>query len=413
MVKSFLNYIVEGTNKSLSLFHPTRGVYKISKTGEDHHTVHNKFGEPSHDFYNMSTQDVVDIMKKKHGMFPMSNVEELNEEIIEEELLNEFSDSKSSTINIHRGGYNEARFAYHLNGGYIDDEHKASAEKHAKALDDYDKKNGTNERVTQEDRAHAQARSFIRHARNMGYHKIKAVHLTQKPGDIEKKTGIKATQQENPSDVIAEFHHKPTKAVHGFLGGSLKSSKQSKIGFHNGGLGTIGKELGVDLAGIATKRQTEFKKSMGLPSKNAEAQRIIKGQKDTVQYRNNPQYDKAMKHATDIHREVRDTLHHHLSNLSNDEAKDHLLKTYIKASHSHAIPYVKTHGQGGGNKVAKAHTEDPSDNDMYHGIRNAKKIEFHKGGEGNINVHADGRKLMTLQVKHNNGPLTSLKVGAV
>jgi hypothetical protein len=74
---------------------------------------------------------------------------------------------------------------------------------------------------------------------------------------------------------------------------------------------------------------------------------------------------------------------------------------------------LKTHGQGGGNKPAKAHTEDPSDNDMYHSIAGAKKIEFHKGGEGNINVHADGKKVMSLQVKHNNGPLTSLKVGAV
>ena len=410
--KSFLNFLVEGNSKTISMFHPSRGVYKISKTGEDHHTVHNKFGEPSHDFYNMTSQEVVDTLKKKHGMFPMSHVEELNEEVIEEELIAELA-NVSSAINVHRGGYNESRFAFHLNGGYIDDAHKHESEKHAKALDAYDKEHGTNERATQEDRAHAQARSFIRHARNMGYHKIKKVHLTAKPGDIEAKTGIKATQQENPSDVIAHFEHHPKQAQHGYLGASLKSSKQSKIGFHNGGAGTIGKELGVDLNGIANKRQSEFKAKEGLSPKNAEAQRAIKGEKGTVHYRNNPLYQKAMQHATTIHKEVRDALHDHLSNLSTDAAKHHLLKTYIKASHSHALPYVKTHGQGGGNKAAKAHTEDPSDNDMYHNVRNAKKIEFHKGGEGNINVHADGKKVMTLQVKHNNGPLTSLKIGAV
>jgi hypothetical protein len=411
-MKTFKLFLSEGSTKHISVFHPTRGVYKVNKHSDDHHVVHNKFGEPTHNFYNMSTKEVLDTLHKNHKMFSISDVKDLGESL-QEELISELTDSKSSTINVHRGGYNEARFAFHLKGGHIDDDHKKLIEKHGAALDAYDKQNGTNERTIQEERAHAQARSFIQHARHLGYHKITQVHLTQREGDIEKKTGIKASQQENASDVIANFANKPSHAQHGFLGSSLKSSKQNKIGFHNGGLGAIGKTLGVDLESIAKKRQDEFKKSKGLPSKNAEAHRAIKGEKDTIHYRNNPLYDEASKHATTIHREVRDALHSHLSGISTEDAKNHLLTTYIKASHSHAIPFLKTHGQGGGNKPAKAHTEDPSDNDMYHSIAGAKKIEFHKGGEGNINVHADGKKVMSLQVKHNNGPLTSLKVGAV
>jgi hypothetical protein len=65
---------------------------------------------------------------------------------------------------------------------------------------------------------------------------------------------------------------------------------------------------------------------------------------------------------------------------------------------------------GGHEKAASAYTEDPGDNETYHSIRNAKNIEFKKGGGTGIDVHADGRKVMALQVKHNNGPFTSMKV---
>ena len=83
------------------------------------------------------------------------------------------------------------------------------------------------------------------------------------------------------------------------------------------------------------------------------------------------------------------------------------------------MPYVKVHGQGGGDKPAKAHASDPSDNDVYHKIRNAHHYSFHKGGEANINIHAHesekdktGTKVFSIQAKHNNGPLTNMKTVA-
>ena len=67
--------------------------------------------------------------------------------------------------------------------------------------------------------------------------------MTPKPGDIERKTGIKASQQENPSDISVKFHKKPKEAPHAHLGLSAKSSKSKAIGFHNGGSQDIGNFL--------------------------------------------------------------------------------------------------------------------------------------------------------------------------
>jgi hypothetical protein len=313
----------------------------------------------------------------------------------------------ASEANVHRGAFNEAMFAYHLNGGnWIDEEHKKAAFHHKDMLDKHDE----SEARRQNDRAYAQVQSFLEHAKERGYGNVNQVHLTAKPGDIERKTGIKASQQENPSDVIAHFQQKPKDAEHGYFGASLKSSKVSKIGFHNGGAGTIGKQLGIDLEEIQKKHNAEFSKKNKLPGKMAQAKRAVTGEKGKAGYRDNPLYEKAMVHAAKINNETRDRLHQHYSTMDTETAKDHLIKTYIKASNSNALPYVKTHGMGGHEKAASAYTEDPGDNETYHAIRNAKNIEFKKGGGTGIDVHADGRKVMALQVKHNNGPFTSMKV---
>jgi len=313
----------------------------------------------------------------------------------------------SSSINIHRGGFNEAMFAYHANDQkWINDEHKKAAFHHKEQLDKYDPL----EARRQNDRASAQHQSFVEHAKLNGYSKIKAVHLTAKPGDIEKHTGIKATQQENPSDVVVHFHNKPKIAEHGYLGASLKSSSAKKIGFHNGGAGSIGKSLNIDLESEVKKHQSDFIKKKKLPTVASQAASKVAGVKETSTYRNNPTYKEALSHASMINTKVRDKLHNHYSTMKSNDLKEHMLKTYVKASTSHALPYVKTHGTGGHEKEASAHTEDPSDNETYHALKDAKRVHVEKSAGSLISVHADGKRMFGIQVKHNNGPLTPIKI---
>jgi hypothetical protein len=96
--------------------------------------------------------------------------------------------------------------------------------------------------------------------------------------------------------------------------------------------------------------------------------------------------------------------------MKSNDLKEHMLKTYVKASTSHALPYVKTHGTGGYDKQASAHTEDPSDNETYHALRDAKKVHVEKSAGSLMSVHADGKRMFGIQIKHNNGPLTPIKI---
>lgn len=186
-----------------------------------------------------------------------------------------------------------------------------------------------------------------------------------------------------------------------------------------------------DIHGHVAKRHQEFMTRHGLGTNKAAAVRAIKGpkyldaagKKENPGYKNSELYHKASAHAKIINNEVRDKLHAGYSAMAkshHEELKHHLLSTYIKGNSEHSLPYVKVHGSGGGDKKSQATVSDPSDNDTYHRIRNAHHFSLHKGGEGNINVHVHehandtkGKKVFSLQAKHNNGPLTNMKIGAV
>ena len=249
---TFRGYLNEQMKKGFhSFFHPSKGMYKLSRDDlNDVYHVHNKFGDLSHSFSgHMTPDEIAKELKDKHGMILVDKLHEkvLNElakkpEMSASEKLNhEAAKKASSALNPHRGGYNETQLAKNLNGGkYIDKEHEQLDKHHKSKLADYDKKFGKNEVREQEDRAKEQHKVFLDHAKQNGYHGVSEVHLTHKPGDIERKTGIKASQQENPTDVAVKFRKKPIQAAHHYLGISAKSSHVSKIGFHNGGGKAVG-----------------------------------------------------------------------------------------------------------------------------------------------------------------------------
>jgi hypothetical protein len=426
-MKSFSQFLKESEGEGIhTLFHPVRGMYKVHKDGEYHH-IKNDEGEVTHTFVGKTDDEVINILKHEHDLIYAGKLHE--EYIVELKAPKTAAEQArardSKEININRGSYNEAMVAYHLNGKrWINKEHKAFADHHKKILSDFDKKHGSQEVKAQEDRAPEQAKSFLEHAKQRGYDGIEAVHHTAKPGEIEAKTDIKATQQENPSDVVVKFKKKPATAKHGYLGLSLKSARSKEIGFHNGGVGEIGKLIGHDLAGHIKREQEKFMKTNKMMSKTraAGAKEIAGEKKDesgqkSELYRNTALYHKGLEHARKLNKQIRDKVHEGYSMMSHDELKNHLMKTYIKGNSEHALPYVKTHGTGGGEskKKASAHTTDPSDNDMYHHLKNAKKIHIEKSGDAGMTVHTEDkegnkRKAFGIQVKHGNGPLTNVAI---
>jgi len=186
-----------------------------------------------------------------------------------------------------------------------------------------------------------------------------------------------------------------------------------------------------DIHGHAAQRHKEFQEKHGLEKVKSKAAAQVAGQKYIgnpkdkkrhPEYRNNPLYHEAQKHASQINNEVRDKLHKgysHMAKTHHEELKHHILHTYIKGNSEHALPYVKVHGSGGHDKPAHAHATDPSDNETYHQIKNAHHLSFHKAGNDGMAVHThehkndkSGKKAFRIQVKHNNGPLTNLSINA-
>jgi len=240
------NLIEENSKSHHSFFHPTKGMYKVTHHPEDSvYHVHNKFGDLSHTFSgHMTPKEVTNVLKKEHDMILVDKLEEQQLQELKAPYKSDQAKKESAAMNVHRGGYNETQVAKHLNGGkYIDKEHEEQDKHHKTQLANYDKKHDQNDVKAQEDRAKEQARVFKEHAKKKGYEGIHQVHLTPKPGDIEKKTGIKATQQENPTDIAVKFHKKPKESSHSYLGLSAKSSAAKEIGFHNGGTKGIGSFL--------------------------------------------------------------------------------------------------------------------------------------------------------------------------
>lgn len=316
-------------------------------------------------------------------------------------ILEKTLEGTTAVYNRLRGGYNENRFAYHVNGGkYIDDDHKKETENFHATLEKF----LPGETKIQDDRARAQAHAFAQHAASKGYSKVHSVHLTAKPGAIQKATGVEISQQENPSDVVVKFKNSPEGTKHKSLGVSLKSSSKAKIGFHNGGAGTIGKQLGLNIEGIIKEHHERFASQHNLPAIAAARKDVIKGNKEL--------YSKANKAASILHTTIRDTIHAKYASMSQKDLKEHFTNTFLKAKNNDdALPYVKVHGRGGGTKEAKAHVEETHDNPVYHMIKKAKKISVEKAGDSYIHVKADGKKAFGVQVKHNSTPMaTSLKI---
>jgi hypothetical protein len=465
-MKSFKSFLRESEEIQgiHALFHPVRGMYKVHKSGEFHHVKNNE-GEVTHTFVGKTDDEVLNILKQEHDLIYAGKIHEdyiaelrAPKPVLSAEHIAHDKDyaKASASINDARGRYNEAMVLQHLNGNkWINPEHKKLATEQGKILSDHDKEwndkakkikhpsFNSQEKKAQEDRAPEQAKAFLQHAKEQGYEEVAEVHHTSKEGDIEKATGLKVSQQDNSSDGVVKFKKKPANNPHNFLGASLKSSSKKEIGFHNGGTKEIGQLIGHDLLGHANAEHEKFMKKHGLgdPKLNkngvkvynkAKASSQVAGEKyldekkkiKNPQYRNNINYNVAKDNAKKINSEIRDKLHEGYSQMKHEDLKKHLLNTYIKGNDAHALPYLKVTGTGGGSskKPASAHSTDPSDNDLYHQIKNAHGFHLEKGkgkddeeGGSGMTVHTidkDGNKkrAFRIQVKHGNGPLTSVKI---
>ena len=242
----------------------------------------------------------------------------------------------------------------------------------------------------QEDRAKRMAETVLIWSKKNGYNgRVAKVYWTARPGALQKAVGNKnKVDSGNPTDILIKFTDGE------FLGISAKSTlKNSDIGFKNPGMGTVERNLGIQLSSYKSEAETKFIETYDLP----------KGQKDRkAAIRANPEIlSKANEIGSAVMSTMRDTLLSTLNSMNDETAKNYLLKDWMDASDVVYPLYIKVTGMRD-----KVSVENPLQNDKYANLT-VGDIKFSAIGNESIGVMANGKKIMKIRFKFESQKLAS------
>lgn len=282
---------------------------------------------------------------------------------------------------------NEIYTAYVLNDNKFPD--SASESQYTRKLAMLNEKQGGQ----QIGRAIVMAEEFLKWTKTNGYSGVQSVYWTARPGfSFKAVTGTDVDQKKNPTDVLVKF------TTGGFLGLSAKStSGKGDIGFKNPGVGTVEKDLGIELSKFNKDAVDEIVKAFKLPSAASARKSAIRKAK-AIQMQTD-------KMGTTILNKCRDEMYKKLNSLDNQKAMEYILKGWIDADESLFPPYVKVTGKGT-KAPYTADVEDPLNNPKMKAIMTSA-IGFEKVGNDSIGVKAGAKKILKMRFKYESEKLAS------
>ena len=255
------------------------------------------------------------------------------------------------------------------------------------------------------EKARVAAEDIKRQVKKAG-HSIKHVHWTSKPGDVERVSGVKSSQKEDPSDIMITTH----KGKH--IGISLKVSKKtskvpaSSLGQTSGGrkatrLGTAHKKAIADKhKGLATTSNKQSRKDWA--KENPKAHADIKA--------SNKKFlgDVAKKQARELNARIR--VGH----------VDHVIDHMRQVMHAKSTPmqskghdHIK-HTTWRSSKGVQTKSANPGKDHehVFAAIRKEPhKLKITHTAGGSVNFHHNGKKIVTQSHKFDSqsDPLSTLK----
>ena len=282
---------------------------------------------------------------------------------------------------------NEIYTAFVLNKNKFPD--SASESQYNKKIELLTEQEGTN----QMGRASVMANDFIKWGKKHGYEGIKKVYWTARPGfSFKAVVGRDVNQKKNPTDVLIKFKRG------GFLGLSAKStSGKADIGFKNPGVGTVEKDLGIDLNDINKRAIQEIIKDFDLPTSASSRKNAIRKNKATKMV--------TEKVGQAVLNEMREFMLKTVNKLDQLKRRDYIMKSWIDASDELYPPYVKVTGRGTKTPFT-ADIEDPLNNPKLKALME-KKIMFEKVGNESIGVKAGNKKILKMRFKYESEKLAS------
>lgn len=255
------------------------------------------------------------------------------------------------------------------------------------------------EAAAQVGKAEAMAKEVMSWAKSAGYTTLKKVYWTARPGVLQKavdpKNVMNIDSRKNPTDILLQFSGGP---ANGFLGVSAKSTKgTADIGFKNPGMGTIEKNLKIDLATLVNKNIKHIVKTFGLSENNSRRKQEIRANKKIK--------EKTEALGTKTLNQIRDALFLKLSKMKTADLRKYVLTDWMDASSGLYPPYIKVTGTG--NKAPfGARVEDPLKTEKL-GALNSKTLKVEKVGNDSVGISAGNKKILKMRAKFESEKLAS------
>jgi len=299
-----------------------------------------------------------------------------------------------------KGKLHELLVGYHLNGGkhmqhHVDKDGDTPEQAHNKLKDTIH----PDEYKKIHERAKSAADDIKKRIESQG-HKVTHVHWTSKPGDIERSTGIKASQKEDASDIIVHSKKGNKTKYHGV---SLKVSDSSTKHVPASNPGIESTHGGSE---ILNKHREELKKDHpDLEGMGPKARR--------EKMASDPKFsaDVKKKNAKTLN-DISTNLHKKLSAM-----KPHELVHHIK---THVLQSNPTPLQDAGHEHIRHTTSTKRGNFEHHSVEPDKhwhkifnephNITVHHTGTG-VSFHHNGKKFASHRIKFNSqsDPMSSIK----
>lgn len=244
-------------------------------------------------------------------------------------------------------------------------------------------------------KAEVMAAEFIEWAKSKGYKMpIKQVWWTARPGSMSEAVGEPVDQKKNPTDVLVKFSKGP---ANGFLGLSAKATKgKGDIGFKNPGVGTVDRDLNLNLSDYYEAKLKKAIMTLKLPP-------AAKDRKDFIR-KHSTIKKKTEDMGVKILGELRDMLMERLEKMKPKELFKYLLQSWMDADIVYP-PYIKVTGQG--NKAPyQAQVMDPTENEKLSAL-SSYPINLISVGNESIGVLAGSKKIMKIRFKFESEKMAS------
>lgn len=247
------------------------------------------------------------------------------------------------------------------------------------------------------ERANVMASDCIKWAKSKGYSgNVSKVYWTARPGTIAKAVGKDVDQTKNPTDILVKFTKGP---ANGFLGVSAKSTNgAADIGFKNPGLGTVEKNLNIDLAHILINKTNEAVKKFKLPDEAIKRKVAIRSQ-PKVQAQTQVM-------GSSVLAKVADVMYAKLKSMRQPLLRDYLLENWMDSNNNLYPPYIKITGRGDKPGKFTSDISDPLKNNKLSAMLK-DPIKLERIGSESIMVSAGSKKIFRIRPKFESEKMAS------